>query len=120
MAEGDYAFLKKFRDPIACISAWAGTTCYVLEKSGQLNSYTIADGASAPVSYIAGNVKCMYSDNTTIWFGMGDGRLIKYTISTKADSELKRFDAAVININMLSNVLYVGTADGRLHTVATA
>ena len=118
MAAGDVSTLKKFRDPIVAISAWAATTCYVITKGGQLSSYTIAGGAVAAISHIRGDVKCMYTDNTTIYLGMGDGRLMSYTIATKVNSILKRFDSAIVDLNILSTLLYIGTADGRLHTYA--
>jgi len=115
MSAGDSTMLKKFRDPIVAMSAWAGTTIYLVTKGGQLHSYTISGGADAEIAHIRGDVKCMYTDLTTIYFGMGDGRLLSYTISDKSNSELKRYDSAIVTLNILSTILYVGTADGRLH-----
>ncbi len=118
MAAGDVVELKKIRDPIVAICASAGTYAWVATKSGQIMRYTIAGGAITVPVVIRGDIKCIYCDNTTMYLGMGDGRLISWTVVSLASSVLKHFDCAIESLSVLATLIYIGTADGRLHTYA--
>ena len=116
MASGDKTKLKTFNGPIVASYAGAGTYCWVIMKNGRVSRYTLAGGAVAAQSLIHGDVKCIYTDNTTIYLGMGDGRLMSYTTATKANSVLARFDCAITSMSVSGGKIYCGLANGKLYS----
>ena len=116
MASGDKTKLKSINSPIIASYAGAGTYCWCITKGGRLVRYTLAGGAVQATARIRGDVKCIYTDNTTIYLGMGDGRLMSYTTADKTNSVLARFDCAITSMSVSGGKIYVGLSDGHLYS----
>ena len=116
MASGDKTKMKSFNSPIVASYAGAGTYCWVITKGGRLVRCALAGYAVVGQSKIRGDVKCAYTDNTTIYLGMGDGRLMSYTVADKSNSVLARFDCAITSMSVSGGKIYVGLSDGHLYS----
>ena len=114
--------LKEFGNPIAAMNTVGTTYTYVVLKNGKIYRHAISGNAVTLLGKVRGDVKCVVADGTTatyLYLGMGDGRVIKFTASNGANSEIARVDCAIVGIALVSTAIWLACADGKFKLTTT-